>query len=273
MRCPTRHERQPAASCVETPLKKSQRSGAPGPSTPVGVLAERAAEALRQERFKEAIELFKLADPAGPATGMEGVACRRLSAAAPAPWPPRRCSRRPRWSSRTLSRPDGTVRDSRLVPDMPDPRRSAAEGGGVSAPQLRQRRRFAGRPNGLSWRIWRRPCWWRFPSFPSPPAPRRPNRRAGANLPRRRVRRWPAWVNGASAEEMERAAQPDIASLRLQAGPPAAQVPHRDAAGRRADPPAAGEQSTRVRRSTRSARPWRRRYSESVSWMPTDGSD
>jgi len=42
-------------------VKKSQRSGAPGPSTPVGVLAERAAEALRQQRFKEATELFKLA--------------------------------------------------------------------------------------------------------------------------------------------------------------------------------------------------------------------
>ena len=42
-------------------MKKSQRSGAPGPSAPAGVLAERAAVALRQERFKEATELFKLA--------------------------------------------------------------------------------------------------------------------------------------------------------------------------------------------------------------------
>src|SRR5271165_1476901 len=61
MRRRTRHERQAAAVCGDAPLKKSQRSGAPGPSTPVGVLAERGAEALRQERFKEATELFKLA--------------------------------------------------------------------------------------------------------------------------------------------------------------------------------------------------------------------
>jgi hypothetical protein len=42
-------------------LKKSQRSGAPGSSVPICALTERAAEALRQERFKEATELFKLA--------------------------------------------------------------------------------------------------------------------------------------------------------------------------------------------------------------------
>jgi tetratricopeptide (TPR) repeat protein len=42
-------------------MKKPQRSGGPISSVPIGVLAERAAEALRQERFKEATELFKLA--------------------------------------------------------------------------------------------------------------------------------------------------------------------------------------------------------------------
>jgi tetratricopeptide (TPR) repeat protein len=41
--------------------KPHQRSVGPGSSVPIGVLAERAAEALRQERFKEATELFKLA--------------------------------------------------------------------------------------------------------------------------------------------------------------------------------------------------------------------
>jgi tetratricopeptide (TPR) repeat protein len=41
--------------------KPHQRSIGPGSSVPLGVLAERAAEALRQERFKEATELFKLA--------------------------------------------------------------------------------------------------------------------------------------------------------------------------------------------------------------------
>jgi tetratricopeptide (TPR) repeat protein len=41
-------------------LKKLQRRG-PAPSAPIGALVARAAEALRQERFKEAIELFKLA--------------------------------------------------------------------------------------------------------------------------------------------------------------------------------------------------------------------
>lgn len=40
-------------------MKKPQRRG-PAPSAPVGVLAARGAEALQQERFKEAIELFKL---------------------------------------------------------------------------------------------------------------------------------------------------------------------------------------------------------------------
>src|SRR6185312_6907955 len=41
-------------------LKKPQRRGL-APSAPIGVLVARAAEALRQERFKEAVELFKLA--------------------------------------------------------------------------------------------------------------------------------------------------------------------------------------------------------------------
>ena len=41
--------------------KPHQRSVGPGSSVPIGVLAERAAEALRQERFKEATELFKMA--------------------------------------------------------------------------------------------------------------------------------------------------------------------------------------------------------------------
>ena len=41
-------------------MKKPQRPG-PAASQPIGVLAERAAEALRRERFKEATELYKLA--------------------------------------------------------------------------------------------------------------------------------------------------------------------------------------------------------------------
>ena len=41
-------------------MQRSHRHG-PGNSAPPGILAERGAEALRQERFKEAIELFKQA--------------------------------------------------------------------------------------------------------------------------------------------------------------------------------------------------------------------
>jgi tetratricopeptide (TPR) repeat protein len=41
-------------------VKRSHRHG-PGNSAPPGILADRGAEALRQERFKEAIELFKQA--------------------------------------------------------------------------------------------------------------------------------------------------------------------------------------------------------------------
>ena len=40
-------------------MKKPQRRG-PAPSAPIGTLEARAAEALAQERFKEAIELYKL---------------------------------------------------------------------------------------------------------------------------------------------------------------------------------------------------------------------
>ena len=40
-------------------MKKRQRRG-PSPSAPIGTLADRAAEAMRQVRFKEAIELLKL---------------------------------------------------------------------------------------------------------------------------------------------------------------------------------------------------------------------
>jgi tetratricopeptide (TPR) repeat protein len=42
----------------DEPVKKPQRRGA-APSAPIGTLAERAAEAMRQARFKEAIELLK----------------------------------------------------------------------------------------------------------------------------------------------------------------------------------------------------------------------
>jgi thioredoxin-like negative regulator of GroEL len=44
-----------------SPVSKSQRRSLPAASAPVGVLAAQAAEALGQEKFKEAIELFKLA--------------------------------------------------------------------------------------------------------------------------------------------------------------------------------------------------------------------
>jgi tetratricopeptide (TPR) repeat protein len=40
-------------------VKKPQRRG-PSPSVPIDTLAARGAEALQQERFKEAVELFKL---------------------------------------------------------------------------------------------------------------------------------------------------------------------------------------------------------------------
>ena len=41
-------------------MKAHHRPG-PGPSAPPGLLADRGGEALRQERFKDAIELFKQA--------------------------------------------------------------------------------------------------------------------------------------------------------------------------------------------------------------------
>jgi tetratricopeptide (TPR) repeat protein len=44
----------------EYTVSKPQRRGLPAASAPVDVLAARAAEALEQEKFKEAVELFKL---------------------------------------------------------------------------------------------------------------------------------------------------------------------------------------------------------------------
>jgi cellulose synthase operon protein C len=55
-------ERKPVASCMEnTPVSKPRRHGLLAASAPADVLAARAAEALEQEKFKEAVDLFKLA--------------------------------------------------------------------------------------------------------------------------------------------------------------------------------------------------------------------
>src|SRR5690349_20927837 len=55
-------ERKPVASRMEnTSVSKPRRHGLPAASAPADVLAARAAEALEQEKFKEAVDLFKLA--------------------------------------------------------------------------------------------------------------------------------------------------------------------------------------------------------------------
>src|SRR4051794_22804350 len=107
-------EGQPVASCMEnTPVSKPQRRGLPAASAPVGVLAARAAEALGQEKFKEAIELFKQVirqEPRPEWKDSLGDAYRGRARALAA----KSMFKEAAMVLENTIAPDGTVRDSRL---------------------------------------------------------------------------------------------------------------------------------------------------------------
>src|SRR5947209_10051352 len=107
-------ERKSVASCMEnTPVSKSRRHGRPAASAPVDVLAARAAEALKQEKFKEAVELFKLAIRQEPRAewkdSLADAYCGRARALAA-----KSMFKEGAMVLENTIAPDGTVRDSRL---------------------------------------------------------------------------------------------------------------------------------------------------------------
>src|SRR5277367_6867016 len=93
-------------------MKKSQRRG-PSPATPLGTLSARAAEAMQQERFKEAIELYKLIIRQDPRPewkdALAGAYCGRARGLAA-----KRMFKEAAMVLENTFGPDGTVRDTRL---------------------------------------------------------------------------------------------------------------------------------------------------------------
>ena len=94
-------------------MNKPQRRGLPAASAPVDVLAARAAEALEQEKFKEAVELFKLVIRQEPRPEWKNSLANAY------------CGRARTMAAKSMFKeaamvlentiaPDGTVRDSRL---------------------------------------------------------------------------------------------------------------------------------------------------------------
>lgn len=209
-------------------MKKSQRSGAPGPSTPVGVLAERAAEALRQERFKEATELFKLAIRQDPRPEWKELLADAYSGRARTMAAKKMFKEAAMVLENTIAA-DGTVRDPRLyvtclIRDGQQPKAAAyllrSFGNGGVLPTT-ERAVLEDLAAALLVGV--------------PQLPEDSPRRAVPTVSLARSCRGVA--GGAAGLGQWRIgggdgppAQPDIASFRLQAGPPATQVPHRDTA-------------------------------------------
>ena len=94
-------------------MSKPQRRGLPAASAPVGVLAARAAEALEQEKFKEAVDLFKLAIRQEPRPewkdSLADAYCGRARALAA-----KSMFKEAAMVLENTIAPNGTVRDSRL---------------------------------------------------------------------------------------------------------------------------------------------------------------
>ena len=188
--------------CGDAPLKKSQRSGAPGPSTPVGVLAERAAEALRQERFKEATELFKLAIRQDPRPEWKESLADAYSGRARTMAAKKMFKEAAMVLENTIAA-DGTVRDPRLyvtclIRDGQQPKAAAyllrSFGSGGVLPTT-ERAVLEDLAAALLVAV---------PQLPEAPraAPSQPSRWRELAMASREALL--AWVNGASAEEMDR---------------------------------------------------------------------
>ena len=183
-------------------MKKSQRSGAPGPSTPVGVLAERAAEALRQERFKEATELFKLAIRQDPRPEWKESLADAYSGRARTMAAKKMFKEAAMVLENTIAA-DGTVRDPRLyvtclIRDGQQPKAAAyllrSFGSGGVLPTT-ERAVLEDLAAALLVAV---------PQLPETPraAPSQPSRWRELAMASREALL--AWVNGASAEEMDR---------------------------------------------------------------------
>ncbi|MFL5253482.1 MAG: tetratricopeptide repeat protein [Rhodopila sp.] len=94
-------------------MSKPQRRGFPAASAPVGVLAARAAEALGQEKFKEAVELFKQAIRREPRPEWKALLADAYRGRAQTMAAKSMFKEAAMVLENTIA-PDGTVRDSRL---------------------------------------------------------------------------------------------------------------------------------------------------------------
>ena len=173
-----------ANQAEDQPVKRPHRHG-PGNSAPPDVLAARGGEALRQERFKEAIELFKLAIRQEP---------------------------RPEWKESLADAWRGRARDLAAKSMFKEAamvlENTIASGGPVRDPKLyltclirdgQQQKAAAyllshpapsGRAHEDLEALAPRLCSWRFRGFRIPLRGRRRNRSAGGNSRSRPARRW-----------------------------------------------------------------------------------
>ena len=123
--------------------------------------------------------------------------------------------------------PDGTVRDSLVICYMPDPGRAAAEGGGVFASAASDSDAALPAAERAALEDLAAALLVAVPQLPEPPRAALARTVALARtchgVPRGagRLDRWRIGRGDGAA------AQPDLAPLRLQADPPAAQEPHR----------------------------------------------
>lgn len=170
-------------------LKKLQRRG-PAPSAPIGALAARAADALRQERFKEAVELFKLAIRQDPRSEWKELLADAYRGRARALAGKRMFKEAAMVLENTFA-PDGTVRDPllylRCLIREGQHQKAAAHAvqyiGSESALPAAERVRLEELTAALLVAVPQR-------LDPARAAPRRPSGGGGWNLPRRPAMRW-----------------------------------------------------------------------------------
>ena len=138
-------------------------------------------------------------DPAGPATGMDGNAWATPMPAAPAPWPKRAWSRRPRSSSRTRSQP--TERSASRCSTCPAwcGRASTRRPGGPRSATSRDCPRLTPRV----WQTLPRPCRSPCPRRPLP-SPTRPAESHGPSKAARRRQRSRHGSRAARPDEVDR---------------------------------------------------------------------
>ena len=186
-------------------MKTPQRRG-PAPSTPIGTLAARAAEALAQERFKEAVELYKLMIRQDPRADWKESLAEAYRGRARALAAKKMFKEAAMVLENTLA-PDGTVRDPLLylkclILDGQQPKAAA------------HALQYIGRPTALPASEYAvleelaAALLVAVPQRPDQAGTVRPEQTRCHELAAGSRAALAAWIDGASAEEMERQLNP-----------------------------------------------------------------